>query len=131
MESSVWHLDTTFYGENPEQAADLVVKGLKDSLGTDYNLWSVLAKLWRELITTGITYDTFISDGKYLIVFRHGIEDKEAEFLAALFSRIFGELSHLKVELFHSTSQVTLRVDPSGCNQYSETKNIERDDVVV
>jgi hypothetical protein len=118
MESSIWHLDPTFYGENPEQAAELVVKGLKDSLGMDYNLWSVLAKLWRELDTTGIRYDNIINDGKYSIVFRHGVEDKQAEFLAALFSRIFGELSHLKVDLLRSTSQVTFRVDPSGCKQY-------------
>jgi hypothetical protein len=111
--SSILYPDQKLLNKSPELAADKAIESLKVYLGPNYNLWSVLGELCKQIELQKITFDTFIHDGRYVMILRQDqFEDKkQATFVKELLVTVFGDLSRLKVEVAISRRRVSLGVD--------------------
>jgi hypothetical protein len=99
--------------KSPELAAGETMESLKDFLGTDYNLWTVLGEICKEMELLGVTYDGFIDDGRYVMKLRQDYldDEKQAAYVKELLAKVFRDLSRLKVEAVNSNKKVSLVVD--------------------
>jgi hypothetical protein len=108
----ILHPDPTLMNKNPKLAAHTAIESLKEFFGPDYNLWAVLAELCRQIEVLRITYDGFIDSGKYVMVLRQEADDEnQAAFVKELLTKVFRDLSRMKVEVAVSPRRISLGVE--------------------
>lgn len=110
--SSALYPDPDLLNKNPELAAHNAMESLKHHLGLDYNLWTVLAEICKQIELLGVTYDAFIDNGRYVMILRQELYDeKQAAYVKELLTGVFRDLSSMQVEVAISPRRVSLGVD--------------------